>query len=293
MTDQPQRFAPSLPAIMVEDAVRAALLEDLGRAGDLTTDATIDPKATASATLGARQSGIVCGMPCAVAAFRLIDPGVKVHIHRPDGTRVESGDVLATIEGNARAILSAERVALNYLMHLSAIASLTARYVAAIEGRGAKVCCTRKTVPGMRSLQKYAVKCGGGSNHRFGLDDAVLIKDNHIAVSGGIQAAIQRARASVGHLVRVEIEVDRLDQLHEALAGRPDVVLLDNMDAATMAEAVALRNARAPGILLEASGNVALDTIAGIAATGVDFISTSRITMAAGTLDIGLDIVID
>lgn len=284
----PTPLPPSLSPIMVEDAVRAALREDLGRAGDITTQATIAVDATATAVMATREHGVVAGLALAEAAFKAMDPSLSFTTRVSDGDTVAPGDVLAEISGTARAILSAERVALNYLMHMCGIASYTARFAKQIAHTNAKVCCTRKTIPGHRTFEKYAVRCGGGSNHRFGLDDAVLIKDNHIAVSGGVAAAVHNARAYVGHLVKVEIEVDTLDQLREALTASPDVVLLDNMSNAQLREAIEIRGDQP--VKLEASGNVNIDTIKAIAETGVDYISTSKITMAAPTLDIGLDI---
>jgi nicotinate-nucleotide pyrophosphorylase (carboxylating) len=282
---------PSLPRLMVEDSVRAALLEDLGRAGDITTNSTIAADNTASAVLSSREDGVIAGMTLAKTAFRLMDPALEFEAQASDGAYIGSGDVLATIWGNARAILSAERVALNYLMHMCGIATYTARFAAEVSHTKARVCCTRKTIPGHRTFEKYAVRCGGGSNHRFGLDDAVLIKDNHIAVSGGVAQAVENARAYVGHLVKIEIEVDTLDQLRQALTALPDVILLDNMTNEQLRDAVAINQADNGGqVKLEASGNVALDTVRAIAETGVDYISTSKITMAAPTLDIGLDI---
>ncbi|THV25727.1 carboxylating nicotinate-nucleotide diphosphorylase [Peteryoungia ipomoeae] len=292
---------PQLSPILVEDLVRMALAEDLGRAGDITTYATIGPEMTATAAMNSREHGVVAGLPLAVAAFRAIDPRVKVELLAEDGDRVAPGQALARISGPARSVLSAERVALNFLMHLSGVASYTARFADEIADTPARVTCTRKTLPGLRAVEKYAVRLGGGSNHRYGLDDAVLIKDNHIAVAGGVSKAIDAARAYAGHLVKVEVEVDSLDQMREALTAAPDVILLDNMDPATLTEAVEFNRrfhqlsgadyakARAR-VLLEASGNVRLDTIRAIAETAVDFISTSKITMAAPTLDIGLDI---
>lgn len=284
----PTPLPPSLSPIMVEDAVRAALREDLGRAGDITTQATIAVDATATAVMATREHGVVAGLALAEAAFKAMDPSLSFTTRVSDGDTVAPGDVLAEISGTARAILSAERVALNYLMHMCGIASYTARFAKQIAHTNAKVCCTRKTIPGHRTFEKYAVRCGGGSNHRFGLDDAVLIKDNHIAVSGGVAAAVHNARAYVGHLVKVEVEVDTLDQLREALTASPDVVLLDNMSNAQLREAIEIRGDQP--VKLEASGNVNIDTIKAIAETGVDYISTSKITMAAPTLDIGLDI---
>lgn len=281
---------PTLSPIMVEDAVRAALREDLGRAGDITTQATIAADATATAVMATREHGVVAGLPLAEAAFKAMDPSLVFTAKVADGDSVGPGDVLAEISGTARAMLSAERVALNYLMHMCGIASYTARFAAEIAHTDAKVCCTRKTIPGHRTFEKYAVRCGGGSNHRFGLDDAILIKDNHIAVAGGVAAAVHQARAYVGHLVKVEIEVDTLDQMREALTAGPDVILLDNMSSNQLREAIEIRGDQP--VKLEASGNVNIDTIKAIAETGVDYISTSKITMAAPTLDIGLDIMV-
>jgi nicotinate-nucleotide pyrophosphorylase (carboxylating) len=286
-----EALKPQLPKVMVEEAVRAALLEDLGRAGDITTDATIPADARAKAVLATREDGILSGLPLAEAAFRAIDPALNFKALKTDGDRLKAKQVVARIEGNARAILAAERVALNYLMRMSGIATYTAAFQDLLDGTGARITCTRKTVPLHRAFDKYAVKCGGGSNHRFGLDDAILIKDNHIAVAGGVALAIERARAFVGHLVKVEVEVDTLKQFREALKAAPDVVLLDNMTPEQLAEAVAINKADNGGrVKLEASGNVSIDTVAAIGRTGVDYISTSKITMAAPTLDLGLDI---
>jgi nicotinate-nucleotide pyrophosphorylase (carboxylating) len=282
---------PTLPRLMVEDAVRAALLEDLGRAGDITTNATIAPDATATAELSSRENGVIAGLGLAEVAFRLMDPAVRFDAKVADGDVVKPGDAVASISGNARAILSAERVALNFLMHMSGIASYTKRFADEIAHTQASVCCTRKTIPGHRTFEKYAVRCGGGSNHRFGLDDAILIKDNHIAVAGGVAKAIEAARAYAGHLVKVECEVDTLDQMREALKAEPDAILLDNMTNEQLREAVEINKADNGGrVKLEASGNVRFETIRAIAETGVDYISTSKITMAAPTLDVGLDI---
>ncbi|MHC1549602.1 carboxylating nicotinate-nucleotide diphosphorylase [Phyllobacterium sp. K27] len=288
MTQQ-QAYPPSLPQLLVDEAVRSALLEDLGRAGDITTNATLPEDATARAVLSSRETGTVCGMGFARTAFALIDPSLNFVALAKDGARVRPGEVIARIEGNARSILSAERVALNFLMHLSGIASYTAKFAALIVHTKAKVCDTRKTIPGMRAFAKYAVKCGGGSNHRFGLDDAVLIKDNHIAVAGSVAKAILAARAYAGHLVKIEVEVDGIDQFEEALSVNADVILLDNMQPELLEKAVKFNAGRAK---LEASGNIAFDTIKAVAEAGVDYISTSKITMAAPTLDIGLDIVL-
>jgi nicotinate-nucleotide pyrophosphorylase (carboxylating) len=280
-----------LSPMMIRHAVESALLEDLGRAGDITSDATIDGDALAFATLATREDGIICGLPLAEAAFGMLDNGLEFKSSAVDGNSIVSGDTVATVRGNARAILSAERVALNFLMRMSGIASYTHRFADAISHTKAKITCTRKTVPGHRAFDKYAVRCGGGSNHRFGLDDAVLIKDNHIAVSGGVKPAIERAKSFAGHLVRIEVEVDTLEQFSEALSAGPDVVLLDNMSNEQLIEAVEINKSDNDGaVKLEASGNVTLDTVKAIAETGVDYISTSKITMSAPTLDLGLDI---
>lgn len=281
---------PTLSPIMIEDAVRAALREDLGRAGDITTLSTIGPDAQASAVLNSREHGVVAGIDIAAAAFAAMDRGLVFTKLVEDGDRVTPHMDVAKIEGTARAILSAERVALNFLMHLSGIATYTAAFADIIAHTDAKVTCTRKTIPGLRTFEKYAVRCGGGSNHRYGLDDAILIKDNHIAVAGGVAKAIESARAYIGHLVKIEVEVDNLDQMEEALTAKPDVILLDNMGPDLLRQAVALNQGRAT---LEASGGVNIDTIASLAETGVDYISTSKITMSAPTLDLGLDIRLD
>lgn len=285
---------PHLPKLMVEQSVRDALLEDLGRAGDITTNATIAPDASATAIMASREDGNVAGLLLAETAFRLMDESLEFEAIVADGDQVSPGDVLARINGNARAMLSAERVALNYLMHMCGIATHTARFAAEISHTYAKVTDTRKTIPGHRTFEKYAVRCGGGANHRYGLDDAILIKDNHIAVSGGVAQAVNNARAYAGHMVKIEIEVDNLDQMKQALGAMPDVILLDNMTTDQLSEAVGINKTDNGGtVKLEASGNVDLDTIRAIAETGVDYISTSKITMAAPTLDIGLDIVLN
>lgn len=283
----PPAYTPLVPLHIVERAVIAALEEDLGQAGDITSQATISPQATAVARINARSEGVLCGLDCAQAAFRLIGPGLAVTPFVEDGARLDAGKPILEVSGNARLILAAERTALNFLTHLSGVATLTRRFADAVAGTGAHVCCTRKTTPGLRALEKYAVRCGGGHNHRFGLDDAILIKDNHIAVAGGVRAAIEAARAFAGHLVAVEVEVDTLDQLEEALDAGATAVLLDNMDNETLAKGVAMTAGRAK---LEASGNVTLERIRSIAETGVDYISSSRITMAAPPLDLGLDV---
>jgi len=277
---------PSLPALMLEPMVRAALLEDLGRAGDLTTDAIVPPTARARTALVARQRGVVAGLDAAAMAFRLVDPSIEIAIERPDGTPLAPGDRIATIAGPARGMLTAERVALNFLGHLSGVASGAATLVEAVRGHKARICCTRKTMPGLRALQKYAVRVGGGMNHRFGLDDGVLIKDNHVAVAGGIRPAILAARRGVGHLVKIEVEVDTLAQLEEALATGVDAVLLDNMTPEQLATAVRMIDGRA---LAEASGRITPQTAPAIAASGVDLISAGWLTHSASVLDIGLD----
>tara|TARA_R110000868_G_scaffold42724_3_gene144217 strand:- start:4550 stop:5434 length:885 start_codon:yes stop_codon:yes gene_type:complete len=291
MTEQ-QAYRPELPRVMVDDAVRAALQEDLGRAGDITTLATIPPDAMADVVIVSRQPGVIAGLPLARAAFRAINPQIRFETLIDDGDPVTPGAVVAQISGRARDVLSAERVALNYLGHLSGIATATAQFSAKIAHTKARVCCTRKTTPGLRAFEKYAVRCGGGSNHRFGLDDAILIKDNHIGVVGSVAATIEAARAYIGHLVKIEVEVDTLEQLEEALSAGPDVVLLDNMDAATLQKAVALVKKLSPMTKTEASGGITLDSIAQKAETGVDFISTGWITHSAPVLDLGLDVAI-
>ncbi len=277
---------PPLPDLLVEPVVRAALLEDLGRAGDLTTDAIVPATARARTALVARQRGVVAGLGAASMAFRLVDPSIEIAIERPDATPLAPGDRIATISGPARGMLTAERVALNFLGHLSGVASGAATLVEAVRGHKARICCTRKTMPGLRALQKYAVRVGGGMNHRFGLDDGVLIKDNHVAVAGGIRPAILAARCGVGHLVKIEVEVDTLDQLEEALATGVDAVLLDNMTPDQLATAVRMIDGRA---LAEASGRITPQTARAIAASGVDLISAGWLTHSASVLDIGLD----
>lgn len=275
-----------LPAIMLEPLVRATLLEDLGRAGDITTDAIVPTDHRETMALRARQPGVVAGLDLAALAFRLIDPAIGMVVDCPDGSVIEAGDVIATVSGPARGVLTAERTALNFLCHMSGIASATHAVVTAVSGHDTRIVCTRKTTPGLRAIEKFAVRAGGGSNHRFGLDDAVLIKDNHIAIAGGIRPAIERVRANCGHMVRIEVEVDTLAQLEEVLAIGVDAVLLDNMTPETLGQAVALVNRRA---ITEASGRVTPDTAPAIAATGVDLISIGWLTHSAPILDIGLD----
>jgi nicotinate-nucleotide pyrophosphorylase (carboxylating) len=269
-------------------AVLRALAEDFGRAGDVTSVATVPAELRGRAVVAARQDGVICGLPLVEAAFRKLDPDVRLTAQARDGAAVAAKTILMTVEGNARALLGAERVALNFLGHLSGVATATATFVRLLGGTKARVCCTRKTTPGLRALQKYAVRCGGGFNHRFGLDDAILIKDNHIAVAGGIRAVLARARAVAGHLVKIEIEVDTLDQLRDVLdTGLADVVLLDNMDVATLKTAVTLVAGR---LVTEASGSITHASAAAIAATGVDYLSSGAITHSAISLDVGLDI---
>ncbi|MBV8978695.1 MAG: carboxylating nicotinate-nucleotide diphosphorylase [Alphaproteobacteria bacterium] len=292
-TRAPARVSSVLPAelrpphrLLVEPIVRAALIEDLGRAGDITSELTVPSDTRMRARLVARKSGIVAGLIAAECAFALVDPSLNVAVETPDGSAVKSGTVLATVEGHARAILTAERVALNFLGPLSGIATATRAMVDAVAGTKARIVCTRKTTPGLRILEKYAVRCGGGFNHRFGLDDAVLIKDNHIAAAGGIAAAVQRVRAGLGHMAKIEVEVDTLAQLDEALAQGIDTILLDNMSLDDLNRAVSLTRGRA---VLEASGNVTLATVRAVAETGVDYISSGTITHSAPNLDIALD----
>jgi len=274
--------------ILYEPLIRRALEEDLGRAGDLTSDAVLPPDLKGEARIVARAAGRLAGLPMALAAFRILDPEIKVETLATDGEDVEAGAVLAIVRGAARSLLSAERTALNLLGRLCGIATATRDMVRLVEPHGARIVCTRKTTPGLRALEKYAVRCGGGHNHRFGLDDAVLIKDNHIALAGGLRVAVERARGAVGHLVKIEVEVDTLEMLREALDLGVDVVLLDNMSTETLRQAVALARGRA---LTEASGGITPETAAGIAATGVDLLSMGWLTHSAPALDVALDVV--
>jgi len=274
--------------LLVEPVVRRALEEDLGRAGDVTSDLVLQPDARARATIVARGAGTIAGLIASACAFSLVDDSgdLKFTVQNPDGSAVTQGTAIATVDGCARTILAAERVALNFLGHLSGIATSTRAFVQAVEGTKARIACTRKTTPGLRVLEKYAVRCGGGTNHRFGLDDAVLIKDNHLAAAGGIRKAVERVRAGLGHMVRIELEVDTIEQLGEALAIGVDTILLDNMDAPALRRCVELADGRA---VLEASGSVTLATVRTIAETGVDYISSGAITHSAPTLDVALD----
>jgi nicotinate-nucleotide pyrophosphorylase (carboxylating) len=277
-----------LSPLEIDAAVTRALEEDLGRAGDITSTATIPEDAQARAVVVARKAGTIAGLPLVEAALHKLSHDIRIEAHARDGAAVASKTALMTIAGDARAILSAERTALNFLGNLSGVASATAEFVRRIGNAKTRVTCTRKTTPGLRALQKYAVRCGGGFNHRFGLDDAMLIKDNHIAVAGGVAKVLERAKAVAGHLVKIEIEVDSLDQLREVLAtGLADVVLLDNMDAATLTEAVKMAGGR---LVTEASGGITLDNVAGSAATGVDYVSSGAITHSSPSLDVALDI---
>ena len=282
------RDLPPLPRSLIDDAVRAALREDLGAAGDITSAATIPATASATATFGARKAGVLAGLPLAEAAFREVDPTIRFTAILQDGDRIAAGGIAARVEGPARGILAAERVALNYLCHLSGIATATAALVEKVKHTKARILDTRKTTPGLRLFEKYAVRCGGGMNHRIGLFDAILIKDNHIAVAGGVAKAIRAARSAAPG-VKLEIEVGTLDQLDEALTEKPDIIMLDNMPVETMREAVQRVAGRA---LTEASGNVTLATVGAIAETGVDYISSGWITHSAPALDLGLDIVV-
>ena len=276
-----------LPAIMVEPLVRAALLEDLGRAGDLTSDAIAPADLVTTAALVARQAGVVAGLDLVALAFRLLDQSIEIDRERGDGDEVAPGDTIAVIRGSARAILSAERTALNFLCRLSGIASATAALVAAVRGEKARIVCTRKTTPLLRTIEKYAVRAGGGANHRFGLDDAVLIKDNHVAIAGSVAEAIRRVRSHVGHLVKIEVEVDTLAQLDEALAAGADAILLDNMSLEDLRLA---RSMVGDHIVLEASGGVTLETVRAIAETGVDLISVGALTHSARAVDLSMRI---
>jgi nicotinate-nucleotide pyrophosphorylase (carboxylating) len=275
-----------LPDLLIEPIIRAALAEDLGLAGDITSRACIAPDARARAVFATRKPGVLAGLACARLAILAMDPRAMFETVLEDGARVRPGEVLARVEANARALLAAERVALNLTCRLSGVATLTAAFVAEVGEVRARIVDTRKTTPGLRALEKYAVRRGGGANHRFGLDDAILIKDNHVAACGGVGEAVRRARAAVGHMVKIEVEIDRLDQLEEALAEGPDIIMLDNFDLAEMAQAVRIVDRSA---LLEASGGVSLATVRAIAETGVDLISVGALTHSAPILDIGLD----
>ncbi|OOY22972.1 nicotinate-nucleotide diphosphorylase (carboxylating) [Thioclava sediminum] len=276
-----------LPDLLIEPIVRAALVEDLSPMGDATTNAVIPAGKTYSARLKARENGVVSGMQVAAMAFRLVDPTLRVSILISDGNPCQAGETLLTVDGSAASILMGERVALNFAGRLSGIATKTAGFVAKTAGTKARITCTRKTTPGLRVLEKAAVTHGGGFNHRYGLSDAILIKDNHIAAAGGVRAVLEAAKAARSHMMRIELEVDTLRQMEEALKiGGADVILLDNMDSAELRAAVALNAGR---VVLEASGNMTLERIAEVAATGVDYISSGALTHSVRTLDLGLD----
>lgn len=277
----------ALPPLLYEPLVRRALEEDLGLAGDLTSDAILPADLTAEAAVVARKAGRIAGLGAATSAFRILDPTLEVELRSADGRDAAAGETLAVVRGAARSILSAERTALNLLGRLCGVATATRDLVALVAPHGTRIVCTRKTTPGLRALEKYAVKAGGGSNHRFGLDDAVLIKDNHLALAGGIRPAVERARAYVGHLVKIEVEVDSLGQLREALDLEVDVVLLDNMSLETLREAVRMAKGRA---LTEASGGITPETAPAVAATGVDMISVGWLTHSSPALDVALDV---
>ena len=275
-----------LPRLIIEPAVRRALEEDLGLAGDITANAVIPAGHRSTVVMAARKPGVIAGLDAAELAFALVDPAIIMTRHVADGDKVEAGDIVATVTGPSRGLLTGERTALNFLGHLSGIATVTAGVVSAVAGTEAAIVCTRKTTPGLRALEKYAVKAGGGGNHRFSLADAVLIKDNHIAIAGGIRPALQAAKRHAGHMVKIEIEVDTLDQLREAMDEGVDAVLLDNMSPETLTEAVSIVAGRA---ITEASGGITPETASAVAKAGVDLISIGWLTHSAPVLDIGLD----
>ena len=288
MTGMAIAFSNPPQDFLIEPAVRGALAEDFGRAGDITSDLLIAPDQTARARFAAREAGVVSGCIVAALTFRLLDSSVHFIAHAPDGTRVDKGGLIAEVEGPARALLSGERTALNFMGHLSGVATTTHALVERVEGTKARIVCTRKTLPNLRILQKYAVRCGGGFNHRFGLDDAVLVKDNHIAAAGGLEETVKRLRGRLGHMVVIEVEVDTLEQLETALSLGVTTILLDNMKPETLKRAVGMTAGRA---VLEASGGITLETVRAVAETGVDYISSGAVTHSARNLDIGLDFV--
>ncbi|MGB0719513.1 MAG: carboxylating nicotinate-nucleotide diphosphorylase [Bdellovibrionales bacterium] len=276
--------------LIIEPIIRQALLEDLGHGNDITSENIIPPEVQTTAIMHAREKGVIAGIRVAESVFRMVDPDLQINRFVSSGESVLKGKEILSVQGCAQSVMAAERVALNMISHLSGIASATAQYVKAVKGTKAKICCTRKTLPGLRSLQKYAVLAGGGANHRFGLDDAILIKDNHIAIAGGIKAALDRAQTHSGHMMKIEIEVDTLEQLGEVLDhGGADVVMLDNMPPAMLKKAVAMIDGT---LITEASGGVTLDTLKAIAESGVDYISVGALTHSVIALDIGLDIAI-
>lgn len=286
MADFALSFTRPPHAMFVEPVVRNALEEDMGRDGDITSDLIVPAERTCKASIVARKAGTIAGMIAAQCAFKFIDSELKISAVTPDGSRAAADTALATIEGSARSVLAGERVALNFLGHLSGVATATHALVEAVRGTKARIICTRKTTPGLRMLEKYAVRCGGGFNHRFSADSAVMIKDNHLVASGGITPAIERVRAGIAHMMKIEVEVDTLEQLEEALALDIDTILLDNMNLEDLKRAVALTNGRA---MLEASGNITLESVRAVAETGVDYISSGAITHSAPNLDIALD----
>jgi len=277
----------SLPELLYDEIVKGALREDLGRGGDLTTDAIVPKDRDGRALVVAREAGRIAGLDAALHAFRLLDPAGRFEVCRPDGSDARAGETVARVSARARALLTGERTALNLLGRLSGVATATRDVVRRLEGLKTRVACTRKTTPGLRALEKYAVRVGGGETHRHGLDDAVLVKDNHVAIAGGVAEAVWRARAGVGHLVKLEVEVDTLDQLDEALAGGVDVVLLDNMSLDTLREAVSRCRGRA---LTEASGGIRPENVRAVAETGVDLVSLGWLTHSAPALDVALDV---
>ena len=279
---------PPLPDIILEPIVRLALQEDLGRAGDLTTDATIPATTEIGVQIRARKAGRVAGIDAASLALRMIDSSVKFEIHKPDGSELTPGDIVMSFHGSARSILTAERTMLNFMGRLSGIATLTSEFVKQVEGTKARIVCTRKTTPGHRAVEKRAVRCGGGTSHRYGLDDAIMIKDNHIAASGSLEAAVERAFAYAGHLRMIEVEVDTLEQLERLIPLKPHAVLLDNMSPETLSKAVQMVDG---AFTTEASGGVTLETVRDIAGSGVDYISVGALTHSAPNLDLGMDFV--
>lgn len=277
---------PALDEVLLKPLVETALIEDLGRRGDITSQATIPVDKQAKLQIKARQAGVICGMDLARLSFAMVDTQIEFNAQVNDGEIVAAGAVLATVRGNARHLLTAERTALNFMTHLSGIATATRQIVDSVAEYRAQITCTRKTIPGLRILQKYAVRCGGGRNHRLGLDDAILIKDNHIAIAGDIKTAIQQAQSFAGHLIPIEVEVDTLEQLQRALDAGASLVLLDNMTPEVLSQAVAMCKGRAK---TEASGGITPATVQAVAKTGIDFIAMGYLTHSTTALDIGLD----
>ncbi|MGP4865161.1 carboxylating nicotinate-nucleotide diphosphorylase [Psychrobacter sp. T6-5] len=277
---------PALDDVLLKPLVEDALAEDLGRRGDVTSQATIPADMQAQLQIKARQSGVICGMDLARLSFALVDAKIEFVAQVQDGETVAAEAVLATVKGNARHLLTAERTALNFMTHLSGIATATRQIVDSVAQYPAQITCTRKTIPGLRIVQKYAVRCGGGRNHRLGLDDAILIKDNHIAIAGDIKTAIEQAQHFAGHLIPIEVEVDTLEQLEQALEAGVSLVLLDNMSPEVLSQAVAMCKGRAK---TEASGGITPETVQAAASTGVDFIAMGYLTHSTTALDIGLD----